>query len=147
MHAATVTDCACKREAMPTDENNGGGVLPGDAEEVANSSGSHALKHLHKLRAVGRKEGNIGGSCHGFGQVRLPCAWGTLQQNPLHAKDTFHTLYLYGHRNISASLRKRTKPLRDSYTAIQGSSAQQPATMRLLVAFQILLYVEHSPVG
>lgn len=79
---------------MPTNEDNGGGVLPGNAEQVADSSGRHTLEHLHKLGAVGGEECNVGGPCHGLGQVRFPCAWGALKQNSLHPKVTFHALLL-----------------------------------------------------
>ncbi len=73
---------------VPTDEDDGGGVLPGDAEEVADARGGHALKHLHKFGAIGREEGHIGGARHGLGQVRLARTWRALQQNSLHPTST-----------------------------------------------------------
>ena len=68
---------------MRTDKDDGRGMLASNAEEIADASGRHAFKHLHKFGAVGGEEGHVGGAGHGLGQVRLACAGRALQQDPL----------------------------------------------------------------
>ena len=56
MHAMTLQLCyrqhSCEGASI-TDEDNRRRVLAGYFEQVADAGSSNALKHLHKLRAIG----------------------------------------------------------------------------------------------
>ena len=71
-----------------TYKDNSRRIFPGYSKQIADACGSHALKHFHKLRAVGGEEGHIRGACHGLGQVCLPRSRWAFQQYPLRSQDS-----------------------------------------------------------
>ena len=65
------------------DENDAGGNLGGLLEQVTDTAGADAHKHLHKVRAGDREEGHARFAGHGLGQQRLTGTGRAHQQRAL----------------------------------------------------------------